>query len=234
MLHSSVPNTQSSQPAMQQTSASVGRVSTGRTNRGLSGQQVKEINAAIESFPLWMKQVIYIQLKSELDKHMSTRSLDSLNRSNFLQLWTPSLTTEGIKALLNEETSITQTLLHSIKSKEAVYSICAEKNMSLEQFSIQVLDCLQNHWVQEPASPQIRSTIEYLAGKTKIGDYLVSLNKINKNDLADALKTQRYISSTTQEQIGIGEILVRLNLVSQEDIENILFLKQQATQTLSL
>jgi hypothetical protein len=187
----------------------------------------------VEALPLWMKQVLFIVLKTDLDSHLSTKTLNSLSKDNFLQLWQPALSTGGIKALY-EGQHPEVAFLQLLKDKKPIYLLCAEQLMTLEQFCTKAIKALDEGLVCKPENRQVLATMEYLGNKTRIGDYLVRLNRISMNDLEDALKTQKYISASSGEQIGIGEILVRLNLVTQQDIESILFLKQQASQAFQL
>lgn len=194
---------------------------------------IENLVGNVQSLPLWMKQVLFIVLKSDLQVHLSNKTLNSLSKDNFVQLWQPSLSTQGIKALFDEKEELKE-FLALLKDKKSVYLVCFEKHLTLEQFCSQLLVCLDKKLIDPPENTQVLATMEYLGNRTRIGDYLVRLGRISTSNLEDALKTQKYISVSTGEQVGIGEILIRLNLVTQQDVESILFLKQQASQAFQL
>lgn len=51
--------------------------------------------------------------------------------------------------------------------------------------------------------------------------------------MQQALMTQQYITLAMGEHTNVGEILTRLELLDQEDVEAILFLKEESSKTFS-
>ena len=70
------------------------------------------------------------------------------------------------------------------------------------------------------ASPHRRLTavmiFAQLAGRTRLGEYLVKINRLSIEQLDQALRTQRYIEESMGERTGIANVLINLPMVGDE------------------
>ncbi len=183
------------------------------------------------SLPLWIKQVIYAQLRFEMEAALSKATLEAFGPEHTLQLWVPELTHQGQMELEQPSGRFDQgalRLLHLARVKKNIVSITVLNNWSLEQCAIQLLQVLQHELVMPPRSVVIWGTIDYLAGRTRLGEYLVKINRLTIEQLDQALHTQHAIEEAMGERTGIANVLINLGYIKKEDSEAILFLKEES------
>lgn len=185
----------------------------------------------LSGLPLWVKQVIYAQLRSELESILSKATLEAFGPEHTLQLWIPEITHHGIQELEKPTGLIEQgilRLLHLSRFKKNVLSITILNNWSLEQASIFLLQAIDKELISPPRSMIIIGTIDYLASRTRLGEYLVKINRLTIEQLDQALRTQRAIEEAMGERTGIANVLINLGYIKKEDSEAILFLKEES------
>ncbi|MCS6266202.1 MAG: hypothetical protein H2174_01415 [Vampirovibrio sp.] len=195
--------------------------------------QLDHLLLSINSLPLWIRQVIYTDLRDALEKEMSAKTIKTLDKQHFLQLWDPILATRGKNEILNPSANVSkdvQQLLKFCKNGLNVANICTELHWTLEKCCILLCDTIATGYIEPSISLTIDATMRYLGNKTRLGEYLVQSQRITEEDMEQALLTQQYITVAMGERTNIGEILVRLELVEQEDVEAILFLKEESSK----
>lgn len=185
----------------------------------------------LSSLPLWVKQVIYAQFRHELEATLSKATLEAFGPEHTLQLWIPEITRQGIQELEKPSGMVEQgilRLLHLTRFKKNVLSITIINNWSLEQAAIFLLQAVEKELITASRSMIIIGTIDYLAGKTRLGEYLVKINRLTIEQLDQALRTQRAIEEAMGERTGIANVLINLGYIKKEDSEAILFLKEES------
>ena len=65
-----------------------------------------------------------------------------------------------------------------------------------------------------------------MSGKIRLGEYFVKTNRINIEQLDEALRNQKQTEEAFGDRPGLAEILVNLNFLSKNDTEGILLLKE--------
>jgi hypothetical protein len=188
---------------------------------------------SITTLPLWIRQVIYTDLRDALESEMSAKTIKHLDKQNFLQLWEPLLTNRGKNEVLNPSAAVSmdvQFLLKHCKNSLNVANICTELHWTLEKCCVLLCEAIAEGYLEPSTSITIDATMRYLGNKIRLGEYLVQSQRINVENMEQALRTQQYITVAMGEHTNIGEILVRLELVDQEDVEAILFLKEESSK----
>jgi hypothetical protein len=183
------------------------------------------------ALPLWVKQVIYAQLRHELEATLSKATLEAFGFEHTLQLWVPEITRQGMLELEKPTGTVDQNILrmlHLTRYKKSVVSITVLNNWSLEQCAVHLLQAIEHELVIAPRSVIIQGTIDYLAGRTRLGEYLVKINRLTIEQLDQALRTQRAIEEAMGERTGIANVLINLGYIKKEDSEAILFLKEES------
>ena len=191
----------------------------------------------LSATPLWIKQVIYANLRFDMERAMSKSTLDTFGYDDLLQLMVPEITRVGIRELDQPGGQLSQgmlKLLHLARHRKTVIDITIINNWTLEQCAVYLLDAIQRELVIEPKSGIIKATIDYLAGKTRLGEYLVKINRLTVEQLDQALRTQKYIEESMGERTGIANVLINLGYINREDSEGILFLKEESKKNFQI
>lgn len=182
--------------------------------------------------PLWIKHVIYTNLRKELEATLSKPTLEAFGPEHTLQLWVPELTRHGLAVI--EQPAATPArpevikLLHLAQQKKNILTITVLQHWSLEESTLVLSQALDQNLLIPPHSMVIVGTLQYLAGRIRLGEYLVKINRLTIEGLDQALRTQKAIEEAMGERTGIANVLINLGYIKKEDSEAILFLKEES------
>lgn len=182
------------------------------------------------TLPLWIKQVIYYQLRLEMEHSISKLTLDAFGIDDVLQLWIPDLTKEGGQEATNPSGKLSAgalKLLQLCRHRKNIANMAIISQWNLEQTSVFLSELLQREMLVKPQSGIIVATINYLSGAIRLGEYLVKINRLTEDQLDQALRTQKYIEESMGDRTGIANVLINLGYVKKEDTEGVLFLKEE-------
>jgi hypothetical protein len=201
------------------------------------------LQAIIKSMPIWVKQVLYTDLKRELEQSTIRGIKDSVNLVHALQHYHPALTPEGATALKNfrearqkhpKKLSAEQIqiglLLEGCYLDQSILNICLKTGWSLKQCATQVYHAIEKHWIHEPASLSVNASLKFISDQIRLGQYLLELGHLTEHQLSQALRIQGYIEEALGGREGIGNILINMGLVNREEVEGILYLLEDSKQ----
>jgi hypothetical protein len=184
----------------------------------------------ILELPLWVRQVIYVELKDQLETYLTQLSPEFLKKHECFQLYTPKITPLGKKELETRAKDLPinfyKFLDTVLKSGLNIIEITITHAWNLSECAVYFITALKYDFIEVPKSNFIIGTALYLSGSVRLGEYFVKLDKISIDQLEYVLRSQQHMEMTGVKK-GTGEILVDSGLVTAEEIENILFLKEQ-------
>lgn len=180
--------------------------------------------------PLWVKLVLYLDLKKEVGCYLSPHTLEHLTEEP-LALYTPMLTEAGELALA-EGTCNIDTLLADCRIGLNVLDICLRHQWSLAELCEMFLTGYDMRFIDRPKSNRIFCTIEFIAGRIRLGEYLLKIDLITPEQLDQALRAQKYIEEAMNEHTKLANILINLGYITRRDTETILFLKEESRSPL--
>lgn len=191
----------------------------------------KAIIEKISHLPLWVKQVIYLQLKEEFDNLSVWSSLNFFDKDNCLQLYVPKITFMGKKELESKtkklDPNIYKILTDTLEELNII-EIAINNEWSLAECAGYMISAIEAELLAQPASIYVYGTAQYLCDKIRIGEYFVKLGKVNLEQLNETLKAQKYIEETLQDKLKLGTILTDLKLATKEEIEGVILLKEES------
>jgi hypothetical protein len=197
----------------------------------LSPTAFDQLMQQLGELPLWIKQVIYAQLRKELETTLSKATLDAFGPEHTLQLWIPELTHSGQNELDKPSGKYDHNMLrmlHLTRFKKDVMFITILNNWNLEESATVFCQAIEAELVMPPRSVIITSTIHFILGRIRLGEYLVKIGRLTYEQLDQALHTQRAIEEAMGERTGIANVLINLGYIRKEDSEAILFLKEES------
>lgn len=183
------------------------------------------------TMPLWIKQVLYYQLRVEMEQSISKLTLDAFGIDDVLQLWIPELTKEGGQELVTPSGKLSAgslKLLQLCRYRKNIANMTIINQWNLEQASVFLSELVQKEMLIKPKSGIVMATINYLSGSIRLGEYLVKINRLTEDQLDQALRTQKYIEESMGDRTGIANVLINLGYVKKEDTEGVLFLKEES------
>lgn len=189
----------------------------------------------IYELPLWVKQAIYAELRDHIQDQTPLCSLETISKHNLLQLYTPFITINGAHLIKEESNELGLSLqsltpdetklLENANNKYRIIDICQTNSWNLGKTCKTLTTLIEKNLIEPVTSNAISSTLYFLAGKIRIGEFLVRTGKITVEQLDMALYSQQYTEDTVGERIYLAQILLNLNYISPKDYENLIFLK---------
>lgn len=190
--------------------------------------QLKNLLDLISSYPIWLKETLYIYLRDDLK---NVRDLGTLNASNIkdcLFLYEPKLARAGQNYLDNikfqEEPVDTKFVefLKSIKKQKNLVDIAQDNDWNLKTVCFYVLKSWEKNVILPTYSKSVYALVRFLAGEIAIGELLVRLGRITKEQLNWVLKMNKSGMMASFEEQSKGEdVLVNLGYVTSDELQNL-------------
>jgi hypothetical protein len=188
----------------------------------------------IHHLPLWVRQAVFLELKESLEQMMSPNTLRTSSTASAIQLWKPKPTRKALIELHEPSGQYPKSVVYVIKraaQNTNVLNMALACRWTLQQTCLVLDRCITEDLLIEPEESVLKATINYLCGKTLLGEYLIEMAKIDRAKVQEALMTQSYINDALGEHVMLGDVLISLGYLCPEDSETILFLKQDCEQT---
>lgn len=185
----------------------------------------------IRQLPLWVKEVIYLELGKDLGRHISLETLHSWTSQDTIAFWVPQFTEAGETVIAKDKDDMSM-LVKAVQARMTVLDVCLHYQWSLERCCQALLDGISRTWISPPESLKALGTIEYLANTIRLGEFLVKMGRITPEQLDQSLRAQQYIKEALNEHSGLANILINLGYITKKDTEGILFLKEESRQPL--
>lgn len=174
----------------------------------------------ISDMPLYIKQLMYTKLSVEM-KNFGCQ--DVLDEGENFSSYVPTLTFKGETELLKRTNGFDSNIysfLEFCKKGFSVAEISVNKFLTMEETAKLFVFCSDESYIELPEN-NILAVAEYLSGKTRLGEYLLSIKRINSEQLNSILNNY-----DTDKKFG--EILIDLGYVTSKDIKSIIMLKSEA------
>ena len=191
----------------------------------------KQTLSFILDLPLWVKEVIYLEIKNQFQSLNIYEFLKTKTTQNIYQFHIPEVTFIGKKELELRNKGLGQNVyrfLECVTQGLNIIEITVSNNWNLNETSSCYAFALKNQLVSPPESQFIEANIYYLGGHIRLGEYFVKTGKISLEQLDKVLRAQKSYQETTGEHKVIGEILVKSNLITERDLQLILLLKEES------
>ena len=197
----------------------------------MSKNYLDNLTNTVLSAPLWIQEVVFLDIKKHLEENIPG-STEERKAHDVYPVFVPEVTFKGKKELETHEHNLNfniYRLLGSIIAGERIVDITLNNFWTLEQTSTYLAFCIKNELVKNPENPVISASIFYLGNEIRLGEYVKRLDKINVEELDDVLRKQKIHNEEHPDQkIKIGEILIDMQFVANNDINKILNLKEEA------
>jgi len=183
----------------------------------------------IFKLPVWIKQIIYMELKEQLECSSYKSCLDIIKKDNCLQLYIPKLTYTGKKEVETKSKQLGENIyifLECVFQNLTIMEIAVKNNWNLSECSEYFLQSIDSDLVIKPSSQVVKGTALYMSGKIRLGEFFVKIGKINIEQLDEALSKQKKLEKELGDRPGLAEILVSLGHLTKIDTDGILLLKE--------
>ncbi len=171
-------------------------------------------------FPLWVKQVIFVKLKRDLEKH----NFNTICENSF-SMYCPTITFAGKTELTDKKCGFDSNIYNFLEYCENDFSmldIALTNFWSMEEVAKYFEFCAEQKFVTMPDSKEISAMSGFIAGKFRIGEYFLHKGSINQEQLDKACETAK------NSDKKFASILADLGYISYNDAISALMLKEEA------
>lgn len=188
------------------------------------------------NLPLWVKEIIYLIMKKNLKELLPCSDLD-VREEDLYQYLCPTITYAGRKEAerLSKEAPSTDEykFLAALLEGKSIIEITLNNAWTLEETSQIYCKCIKNQFVAMAENPLVNAKAAYFANQIRIGEYFKRIGLIDVDQLEEAMKIQKE-SELSNEKKGFASILINLNLVTRNDTDNVLLIKQESKRRFTL
>ena len=189
-----------------------------------------EFTEKILNLPLWVKEITYFLLKQNLKSTLPCSNID-VNEEELYQYLHPEMTYAGKKECerlkIEEPESNLYQFLNCLQENMSIVEITLNNAWTLEETSQIYYNCIESQLVARPESATINAKAAYLAGRIRIGEYLKRIGLIDVDQLETAMRMQKE-SELANKKKAFASILVDMDLVTRDDTDAILLIKQES------
>lgn len=183
--------------------------------------------------PVWVQEVIFIDMKKKLEERYPGLTTHP-NEADVYPCFVPEITVKGrqeleMKTLQGSLGLNVYKCLDSLSKSLRVIDITLNNFWTLEETSEALVTCIEHEYIREPENLLVNSAISYLGNEIRLGEYVKRLNKINMTQLDDVLQKQRqYNDEHPENKKKIGEMLIDMGFVANNDIDKIIQIKDES------
>lgn len=189
----------------------------------------------ILAFPLWIKQIIFLNLSEDLNTYLSNEFLD-VERGELFHIYKPTLSDLGQNELLTKESKFDEsiyTFLNCCSKGMSLIEIAIENNFTMEEVSKAFTFCKTSGFFSSEVPKLVSATAGFIAGKYRTGEYFIRAGKMTIEQLDEVLNKQQEMNEAGKH-VFIAELMVQMGFVEEKDVKSIIFMKEESGKRFSL
>ena len=187
------------------------------------------------SFPLWIKQTIFLELTKDLNTYLSNEFLD-VQEDELFHIYKPELSELGQNELLTKESSFDESIysfLNCCSKGMSLIEIAIENNFTMEEVSKAFTFCKTSGFFSHDVPNLVAAIAGFIASKYRTGEYFIRAGKMTIEQLDEVLNKQQEIRDSGKH-VFIAELMVQMGFVKELDVKSIIFMKEEASKRFSL
>ncbi len=173
----------------------------------------------ISEFPQWVKEIIYAKLSEEIDEKDDVTYVFATYR--------PVLTYKGKCELDFKKSNFDNNIYNILNYCDKDYSISEiilNTYMSMEEIANYFIFCVDEGYIEIPDNSQILNIAGFIVGKYRTGEYFVQNGIISEEQLNGAIDN----IDKEKNNKKFGQILIDSGLITKNQLDKILALKEEA------
>ena len=183
----------------------------------------------LTSLPLWVKQVILVYLRKDLESYLSD-DLITMDEDKIFHIFRPVISKDGMEELdkKNEEYSEDKySFLYDCANNLSILEMSIERKYSMEDISKLFMFAYNKKYIKQSIPVQVLAIAMFISGECMTGEYFQKIGKLTSEQTAIILKQQE-----EQKKHGahtkFAELMVENGFVENKDIKSLIKLKEEA------
>lgn len=190
--------------------------------------QFKNILEMLNSYPLWVKETMFLYLRDELKNVKDLNDINNLSSKDSLFLYEPKLARFGqsfLDNLKSQEAPVDIRLVNfikSVKKQKNLIDIAQDNDWTLKIACYYVLKAWEKNIILPTYSKTVYALVRFLAGDISLGEYLVRMGRLNKEQLTWVMKmNQTGMMESFEEKSNEEEVFLNLGYISVNELNNL-------------
>lgn len=187
-------------------------------------------------FPLWIKQIIFLNLSNDLTNYLSNEFMEIQEEGELFHVYKPALSDLGQNELLTKESGFDESIyafMNCCSKGMSLIEIAIENNFSMEEVTKAFTFCKTSGFFSSEVPNLISAIAGFIAGKYRTGEYLVRAGKMTIEQLDEVLNKQQEMNASGKH-VFIAELMVQMGFVKDSDVRSVIFMKEEAGKRFSL
>lgn len=183
------------------------------------------------SFPLWVKQIIYLYLHQDLARFLSEDFIKT-NEKEIFHLHVPILSFIGKKELDERKSGLDDNIYNFLTNANeglTILEISMNNFWTMEEVAKYYIFCLDQNYIKTPESSYIHAMAGFMAGKFRTGEYFKKSERISMEQLERAINKQKEFLNT-ETPMKMAQVLISLGYVTEKDTASLLLIKEEASK----
>ena len=183
----------------------------------------------LTSLPLWVKQVILVYLRKDLESYLSD-DLITMDEDRIFHIYRPTISKMGMEELdkKNEEYSDDiYSFLYDCANNLSILEMSIEKKYSMEDISKLFMFAYNNKYIKQEIPVQVLAIAMFIAGKCMTGEYFQKIGKLSEEQ-TQVILNQQNEQKKHGNHTKFAELMVENGFVEMKDIKSLIKLKEEA------
>lgn len=183
----------------------------------------------LTSLPLWVKQVILVYLRKDLESYLSD-DLITMDEDNIFHIYRPTISKMGMEELdkKNEEYSDDiYSFLYDCANNLSILEMSIEKKYSMEDISKLFMFAYNNKYIKQEIPVQVLAIAMFIAGECMTGEYFQKIGKLSEEQ-TQVILSQQNEQKKHGNHTKFAELMVENGFVEMKDIKSLIKLKEEA------
>lgn len=187
------------------------------------------------SFPLWIKQTIFLNLSNDLNNYLSNEFLD-VKENELFHVYKPALSDLGQNELMTKESNFDESIysfMNCCSKGMSLIEIAIENSFTMEEVAKAFTFCKTSKFFSDEVPNLISAIAGFIAGNYRTGEYFIRAGKMTIEQLDQVLDKQQEINASGKH-VFIAELMIQMGFVKESDVKSIIFMKEEAGKRFSL
>lgn len=183
----------------------------------------------LTSLPLWVKQVILVYLRKDLESYMSA-DLITTDEEKIFHIYRPTISKFGMEELdkKNEEYSEEfYNFLYDCANNLSILEMSIEKKYSMEDVSKLFMLAYNKKYIKQEIPVSVVAIAMFISGQCMTGEYFQKVGKLSEEQ-TQIILTQQKEQDKYGEHTKFAELMVENGFVETKDIKSLITLKEEA------
>lgn len=201
------------------------------------GSRFKAMLEQLVNHPTWLKETMFLYLRDSIREYTEITRFNNISSKDSLFLYVPRITRNGQTYIESAHYSKDKfdkylyNFLRVVKCQNNLVDIVQDTGLNLKQCCFYIIQCWEKNLILPTYSKNVYALVRLLSGSINIGDYLLRVGRISKEQYEWVAQMRKSgMMDTLEVDSDEEEIFVNLGYVTDQELRGIRDLLGLASQ----